>query len=77
MVCPAMLCLSSPRCMEHTSYLDLLLLVGCTETFILLDSVMQQIKRERTLGVFNLLKNVQRQRMKMVQAKVSCTLTPS
>ena len=61
---------------EHPAYLDLPLLVHCsagvgrTGTFILLDSVMQQIKREGTLSVFNLLKNLRGQRMKMVQTKV-------
>ena len=65
---------------EHPACLDLPLLVHCsagvgrTGTFILLDSVMQQIKREGTLSVFNLLKNVRGQRMKMVQTKVSFTL---
>ena len=61
---------------EHPAYLDLPLLVHCsagvgrTGTFILLDSVMQQIKREGTLSVFNVLKNLRGQRMKMVQTKV-------
>ena len=61
---------------EHPAYLDLPLLVHCsagvgrTGTFILLDSVMQQIKREGTLSVFNFLKNLRGQRMKMVQTKV-------
>ena len=65
---------------EHPAYLDLPLLVHCsagvgrTGTFILLDTVMLQIKREATLSVFNLLKNVRSQRMKMVQTKVSYTL---
>ena len=68
---------------EHPAYLDLPLLVHCsagvgrTGTFILLDSVMQQIKREGTLSVFNLLKNLRGQRMKMVQTKVSCMNTAS
>ena len=65
---------------EHPACLDLPLLVHCsagvgrTGTFILLDSVMQQIKREGTLSVFNMLKNVRGQRMKLVQTQASCTL---
>ena len=68
---------------EHPACLDLPLLVHCsagvgrTGTFILLDSVMQQIKREGTLSVFNVLKNVRGQRMKMVQTKVNYMTTPS
>ena len=68
---------------EHPACLDLPLLVHCsagvgrTGTFILLDSVMQQIKREGTLSVFNVLKNLRGQRMKMVQTKVNYMTTPS
>ena len=65
---------------EHPVCLDVPLLVHCsagvgrTGTFILLDSVMQQIKGEGTLSVFRLLKNIRGQRMKMVQTKVRCAL---
>ena len=68
---------------EHPSCLDLPLLVHCsagvgrTGTFILLDTVMQKIKREGTLSVFNVLKNLRGQRMKMVQTKVNYMTTPS
>ena len=61
---------------EHPVSLDQPLLVHCsagvgrTGTFILLDSVMQQMKREGTLSVFNQLKNLRMQRMKMVQTMV-------
>ena len=39
-----------------------------------MESVMQQIKRKGTLSVYNVLKNIRGQRMKMVQTEVSCTL---
>ena len=63
---------------EHPHSLDQPLLVHCsagvgrTGTFILLDTVMQQIKNEGTLSIYNVLKNVRGQRMKMVQTKVVC-----
>ena len=62
---------------EHPHSLDQPLLVHCsagvgrTGTFILLDTVMQQIKNEGTLSIYNVLKNVRDQRMKMVQTKVN------
>ena len=65
---------------EHPAYLDKPLLVHCsagvgrTGTFILLDCVMQQMKREGTLSVFKHFKNLRTQRMKMVQTQVSCHL---
>ena len=65
---------------EHPAYLDKSLLVHCsagvgrTGTFILLDCVMQQMKREGTLSVFKHFKNLRTQRMKMVQTQVSCHL---
>ena len=65
---------------EHPAYLDKPLLVHCsagvgrTGTFILLDCVMQQMKREGTLSVFKHFKNLRTQCMKMVQTQVSCHL---
>ena len=62
---------------EHPHSLDQPLLVHCsagvgrTGTFILLDTVMQQIKNEGTLSIYNVLRNVRDQRMKMVQTKVT------
>ena len=62
---------------EHPHCLDQPLLVHCsagvgrTGTFILLDTVMQQMKNEGTLSIYNVLKNVRGQRMKMVQTKVA------
>ena len=62
---------------EHPHCLDQPLLVHCsagvgrTGTFILLDTVIQQIKNEGTLSIYNVLKNVRDQRMKMVQTKVT------
>ena len=62
---------------EHPHSLDQPLLVHCsagvgrTGTFILLDTVMQQIKNEGTLSIYNVLKNVRAQCMKMVQTKVT------
>ena len=44
--------------------------VGRTGTFILLDRVMQQMKREGTLSIYNILKGIRGQRMKMVQTQV-------
>jgi netrin-G3 ligand len=43
--------------------------VGRTGTFILLDVSMQQMKREGTLSVFQCLKNMRTQRMKLVQTQ--------
>ena len=45
--------------------------VGRTGTFILLDRVMQQMKREGTLSIYNILKGMRGQRMKMVQTEVA------
>ena len=45
--------------------------VGRTGTFILLDRVMQQMKREGTLSIYNILKGMRGQRMKMVQTQVT------
>ena len=62
---------------EHPVSLDQTLLVHCsagvgrTGTFILLDRVMQQMKREGTLSIYNILKGMRGQRMKMVQTEVS------
>ena len=62
---------------EHPHHLDQPLLVHCsagvgrTGTFILLDTVMQQMKNKGTLSIYNVLKNVRGQRMKMVQTTVS------
>ena len=61
---------------EHPVSLDQPLLVHCsagvgrTGTFILLDRVMQQMKREGTLSIYNILKGMRGQRMKMVQTQV-------
>ena len=61
---------------EHPVSLDQPLLVHCsagvgrTGTFILLDHVMQQMKREGTLSIYNILKGMRGQRMKMVQTQV-------
>ena len=61
---------------EHPAFLDQPLLVHCsagvgrTGTFILLDMVMQEMSREGTLSVYNHLKNMRGQRMKMVQTLV-------
>ena len=62
---------------EHPASLDQPLLVHCsagvgrTGTFILLDRVMQQMKREGTLSIYNILKGMRGQRMKMVQTQVT------
>lgn len=61
---------------EHPPSLDQPLLVHCsagvgrTGTFILLDSVMQQISKEGTLSVFGRLKILRGQRTKLVQTQV-------
>ncbi|CAI8002626.1 Receptor-type tyrosine-protein phosphatase F [Geodia barretti] len=60
---------------EHPVSLTTPLLVHCsagvgrTGTFILLDVAMQQMKREGTLSVFQRLKNMRTQRMKLVQTQ--------
>ena len=62
---------------EHPVSLDQPLLVHCsagvgrTGTFILLDRVMQQMKREGTLSIYNILRGMRGQRMKMVQTQVT------
>ena len=61
---------------QHPASLDHPLLVHCSAgvgrsgTFIILDLVMQQLKVEGTLSIYNHLKTVRGQRMKMVQTKV-------
>ena len=61
---------------EHPVSLTTPLLVHCsagvgrTGTFILLDVSMQQMKREGTLSVFQHLKSMRTQRMKLVQTQV-------
>ena len=61
---------------QHPASLDQPLLVHCSAgvgrsgTFIILDLVMQQLKVEGTLSIYNHLKTVRGQRMKMVQTKV-------
>ena len=45
--------------------------VDCTGTFILLDYAMQQMKREESVSIYNILKGIRGQRMKMVHTQVS------
>ena len=65
---------------EHPTSLATPLLVHCsagvgrTGTFILLDLAMQQMRSQGTLSVFQHLKNMRTQRMKMVQTLVSVTM---
>ena len=65
---------------QHPPSLEQPLLVHCsagvgrTGTFIILDSVMQQLSLEGTLSIYNPLKIVRGQRMKMVQTKVNYCL---
>ena len=65
---------------EHPVSLDQPLLVHCsagvdsTGTFILLDHVMQQMKREGALSIYSTLKDIRGQRMKMVHTEVSSIL---
>ena len=67
---------------EHPTSLATPLLVHCsagvgrTGTFILLDLAMQQMKTQGTLSIFQHIKNMRSQRMKMVQTLV-CTYTSS
>ena len=67
---------------EHPTSLDTPLLVHCsagvgrTGTFILLDLAMQQMRSQGTLSVFQHLKNMRTQRMKMVQTLVSVAAWP-
>ena len=61
---------------EHPTSLATPLLVHCsagvgrTGTFILLDLAMQQMRSQGTLSVFQHLKNLRTQRMKLVQTQV-------
>lgn len=41
--------------------------VGRTGTYIAVDILMQRIKRERKVNIFDLVKQLRKQRMKMVQ----------
>ena len=51
--------------------------VGQTGTFILLDAMMQQMRSEGSLSVYQFLRNMRGQRMKMVQTQVCQTLRPT
>ena len=59
-----------PHCLDQPLLVHCSAGVGRTGTFILLDTVMQQMKNEGTLSIYNVLKNVRDQRVKMVQTKV-------
>ena len=48
--------------------------VGRTGTFIVLDMEMQRIKDIGVVNVFGCLKELRRQRVKMVQTLVGCTI---
>ena len=62
---------------EYPVSLDQPLLVHCsagvdsTGTFILLDYAMQQMKREGTLNIYDTLKSMREEYMKMVRIQVS------
>ncbi len=45
--------------------------VGRTGTFITLDSMMERIKAEETINIFQFVKNLRKQRVLMVQTMVS------
>ena len=47
--------------------------VGRTSTFILLDAMMQQMRSEGSLSVYQFLRSMRGQRMKMVQTQVCQT----
>ena len=48
--------------------------IGRTGTFILLDYAMQQMKREGSVSIYNILKGIRGQRMRMVQTQVLVSL---
>ena len=51
--------------------------VGCTGTFILLDAMMQQMRSEGSLSVYQFLRSMRGQRIMMVQTQVCQTLCPT
>ncbi len=58
------------------SKMDILLVhcsagVGRTGTFITLDSMMERIKAEETINIYEFVKNLRKQRVLMVQTMVS------
>ena len=61
---------------QHPASLDQPLLVHCSAgvgrsgTFILLDVMMQQMREEGTLSVYQFVCHMRTQRMKMVQSQV-------
>ena len=45
--------------------------VGRTGTFIVLDSMLERMEKERTVNVYEFLTNMRRKRIQMVQTQVS------
>ena len=47
--------------------------VGRTGTFICIDNVLEQVKKEKVVDIAGTVNKMRHQRMKMVQTSVSCT----
>ena len=44
--------------------------VGRTGTFIVMDTMLQRMKKENTLDIYNFLRQIRYQRLKLVQTQV-------
>ena len=48
--------------------------VGRTGTFIVLDSMLERMEKEKTVNVYDFLTNMRRKRIQMVQTQVSMSV---
>ena len=48
--------------------------VGRTGTFIVLDSMLERMEKEKTVNVYEFLTNMRRKRIEMVQTQVSVSV---
>ena len=49
--------------------------VGRTGTFIVMDTMLQRMKKENTLDIYNFLRQIRHQRLKLVQTQVYTVAT--
>ena len=47
--------------------------VGRTGTFIVMDTMLQRMKKDDTLDIYNFLLQIRHQRLKLVQTQVYCS----